>query len=311
MLLAACNRRAPNALDPHADNARHIAGVWWLMFGMAAGVYVVVGGLIIVAVVRGRGRDSRTGDNAFIWIGGVLVPVAILGVLAVVTVTTTRVLDHHRRGELAIEVIGKRWWWDVRYPSFDFRTANEIRVPVGRLVAVSLDAADVIHSFWVPQLAGKTDQIPGQRNVLRFTAEKAGTYLGECAEYCGTEHAKMRFVVIAVPAAEFDRWAAQHSRPPGVPEDEIAARGQRVFLREACAGCHRVAGTTAVAEIGPDLTDFGERRSIGAMTVPNDRGRLGGWIVDSQSVKPGNLMPPITLSPADLDAVIAYLEGLR
>jgi cytochrome c oxidase subunit 2 len=241
----------------------------------------------------------------------VLVPIAILAVLAVVTVTTTRVLDTHRKGALAIEVTGKRWWWDVSYPAFGFRTANEIRVPVGRQVAVTLDSTDVIHSFWIPQLAGKLDQIPGQRNVLRFTAEKAGTYRGECAEYCGVEHAKMNFVVLAVPSAEFDRWAARHAQPPGVPEDEFAARGQRVFLREACAGCHRIAGTPADATVGPDLTDMGARRSIGALTVPNDRDHLSAWIVDSQAAKPGNLMPPITLSKADLDALVAYLESLQ
>ena len=312
---AACGSRSPNALGPHGSEARHIAGVWWLMFGLAAAVYVVVAGFIVVGALRGRrtehGRPSRIGDTAFIWIGGILVPVAILAVLAVVTVTTTRVLRTAHHGELRIEVVGKRWWWDVQYPTLGITTANEVRVPVGRPVGIGLDSDNVIHSFWVPQLAGKVDQIPGQHNVLRFTAEKAGTYRGLCAEFCGLEHARMEFVVLAVPADEFDRWVARRARPPAPPEDELAARGQRVFLREACAGCHAVAGTTATATVGPDLTDFGGRASIGAVTVPNDRGHLAGWIVDSQAVKPGNLMPPLTLSPADLDALVAYLESLK
>ena len=229
----------------------------------------------------------------------------------VVTVTTTRVLRTSHHGELNIEVVGKRWWWDVQYPTLGIRTANEVRVPVGRPVAIGLDSDNVIHSFWVPQLAGKVDQIPGQHNVLRFTAEKAGTYRGECAEYCGLEHARMNFVVRAVPAGEFARWAARRARPPGPPEDDLAARGQQVFLREPCAGCHTVAGTTANAKVGPDLTDFGGRTSIGALTVPNDRDHLAAWIVDSQAVKPGNLMPALTLSAADLEALVAYLEGLN
>jgi cytochrome c oxidase subunit 2 len=313
-LLVACGKASPSIVDPHGSEARRIAGVWWLMFGLAAAVYVIVAGFIIVALVRGRGtesgRPSRVGEDAFIWVGGVIAPVAILAVLATVTVTTTGALRNPHKGELHIEVVGKRWWWDVSYPDQHFKTANEIHIPVGRPVAIGLDSDNVIHSFWVPQLAGKMDQIPGQHNVLRFTAEKAGTYRGQCAEYCGLEHARMSFLVIADPPGIFDRWLLRHQRVPSPPDNDLAAKGELVFLRSPCAGCHTIRGTAAQGTVGPDLTDFGSRHWIGSLTVQNTRANLSGWIADSQSIKPGNLMPPISLEPGDLDAVVAYLESL-
>jgi cytochrome c oxidase subunit 2 len=284
------------------------------MFGMAAGVYVVVAALIFWAALRNHGRvvrPSRLEDHRFILFGGVLGPVVILMLLAVVTVDTTANLRQPRQGRLRIEVEGVDWFWKVRYLDERFETANEIHVPVGRQVEVQLISRDVIHSFWVPQLAGKVDLVPGQRNVLRFTAEAPGSYLGECAEYCGLQHANMRFLVIAQAAADYQRWVAGHTAPPAEPPDEMAARGRVVFVREACAGCHAIRGTEADGTFGPDLSDFGGRRTIGAGTVPNTTGYLAGWISDAQSIKPRNLMPPVNLNPADLAALVAYLESLK
>jgi len=317
LTLSSCGGHAPSMLAGRGTESRRVAGVWWLMFGLASAVYVAVGAFIVVAIVRGRRADKAApeggpSDDAFVWVGGIIVPVAILAVLAVVTVRTTDVLRRPTGGELRIDVVGKRWWWDVSYPGTGVRTANEIHIPVGRTVDVQLTSDNVIHSFWVPQLAGKMDTIPGQPNHLRFKASTAGTYRGECAEYCGIQHAHMSFLVIADPPGEFDRWLTRRRGGAGVnPTTEQAALGQLVFTREACAGCHAVKGTAATSTIGPDLSDFGSRRWIGSLTVPNTPENLARFITDAPSVKPGSLMPPIALSAADVAAVTAYLEGLE
>jgi cytochrome c oxidase subunit 2 len=293
-----------------------VSGVWWLMFTLATVVYVVVAAFIVIAIVRGRRKKAEAKepkDDTFIWLGGIVAPVIILAVLAVVTVNTTETLRTANSGELRIAVVGKRWWWDVTYPDAGgVRTANEIHVPVGRQVDLELTSDNVIHSFWVPQLAGKLDTIPGQTNHLRLTATEPGTYRGECAEFCGIQHAHMSFQIVADQPADFERWLARRTTGAGLtPTSDQAARGELVFNREACAGCHAVRGTPATAQIGPDLSDFGSRQWIGSLTVPNTPANLTHWILDPQSIKPGNLMPPTALSAEDVAAVTAYLEGLK
>jgi cytochrome c oxidase subunit 2 len=313
----ACGGPAPSALNPKGPAAERIASVWWIMFGLAAAVYVVVGGLIVAAAVRkpetegDEGRRLRISDNHFIWVGGIIVPTIILGILAVVTVQSTRVLAKAQPDALHITVTGYRWWWEVRYPNEGIVTANEIRIPAGRPIELALESIDVIHSFWVPQLAGKGDLVPGQRNVLRLQADQPGEYRGQCAEYCGAQHAKMAFLVIAEPAADFERWVARQQRPPSTPASELEAIGQVVFNRSTCVACHTIRGTEARGEGGPDLTDFGSRRTLGAVALPNTRANLAGWIVDSQSIKPENLMPPVYLEADELNALVEYLENRR
>ena len=319
--LPACGRDSPSILDHHGPEARHVAGVWWLMFGLAAAVYVVVAGLVVIAILKGRrdpeptaivpaGTDGRS-ESAFIWAGGIVAPVVILAVLAVVTVTTTRDVRRAKAGELQVEVTAKRWWWDVRYPEAGVATADEVHIPVGRPIDVVLRSDNVVHSFWVPQLAGKLDAVPGQTNHLRFEASQPGTYLGECAEYCGIQHARMGFIVVADAPADFDRWLARRSGAGTGPTSEATAEGQLVFMREACAGCHTIRNTQATGTLGPDLSDFGSRQWIGSVTLPNTRGNLAGWISNSQTIKPGNLMPPISLDADELTALVAYLESLK
>jgi cytochrome c oxidase subunit 2 len=315
LALSACSRSSPSTLRPAGSEARRLASVWWLMFGMAAVVYVIVAGFIVVASFRGRGTEagkpSGISDARFVWVGGVIVPVLILAVLAVVTVTATAELRQPEANALHIEVEGADWWWAVRYPAENIMTADEIHVPVGRPLEIGLTSHDVIHSFWVPQLAGKVDLVPGQRNILRVTAEKAGVYQGECAEFCGLQHARMRFLLVAEDTGTFGRWVAQHQAPRGEPVSEEAAQGRRVFETQSCAGCHAIRGTSATGTIGPDLSDIGSRRTLGAGTIVNNHGNLAGWIANSQAIKPGNLMPPIALEPAELTAVLAYLQSLR
>lgn len=312
---AGCSQDAPSALDPKGPAAERIESVWWLMLGIAVAVFVVVGGLIVASTMRGRGTDdgrpSRITANQWILVGGVAVPAVILAGLAVPTITTTADLTEDQPGALRIEVEGYKWWWEVRYPDSEVVTANEIHVPVGQPIELELTTADVIHSFWVPQLAGKVDMVPGQPNTLRFTAEEAGTYRGACAEYCGVQHARMAMLVVADPPATFERWMDDRQGPAPEPPNELASEGEDIFMRSSCAGCHAVAGTSARGQEGPDLTDFGSRQTLGAATVENTRGNLGGWIADAQSLKPGNLMPPISVTPDELLALIEYLENLK
>ena len=313
-LLAACGRGSPSAVSPQAPQSHVIARVWWLMFGLAIAVYLVVGGFIIVALLR-RPRDDEAGaarrENRFIWLGGIIVPALILGFLGVVTVRATADIRGTKGRPVQIEVVGRRWWWEVRYPSDGIVSADEVHVPVGRPVNIRLRSDDVIHSFWVPQLMGKVDMLPDHANNIHFTAQRAGTYLGECAEFCGLQHARMRFMVVAQAPADFDVWTLRHRGPAHAPATEEEARGQMVLVRSACAGCHTVRGTEAIGRAGPDLSDVGSRATIGAGTVPNDTGNLAGWVVNSQSIKPGNLMPPVSLEPGELQALVAYLQSLK
>jgi cytochrome c oxidase subunit 2 len=297
----------PSMLDTAGREARHVAGLWWFMFSVAVAVYVLVAALVVIGVLRRqRAAAPEEGDRTnFVWWGGIVMPIVILGVLAYLTVSTTTAVGRNSRSDLTIDVTGRDWWWDVRYPESDLRTANEIHIPVGRTVELRLRAADVIHSFWVPQLSGKVDMVPEQTNPLRIRAERTGTYLGECAEFCGLQHANMRFVVVVQTAEEYARWAETAQAP------STSAQGAALFERQTCAGCHTIRGTQADGTVGPDLTDFGTRQWIGAKTVPNTPENLLRWIRDPGSFKPGVLMPPSPLPESELRALVAYLESLR
>jgi cytochrome c oxidase subunit 2 len=314
-ITAGCGGGGHSFLDAKASEADRIADVWWLMFGLAAAVYVIVAAFIVYAATRGRrrrGETSRLNETRFIWIGGVLVPMVILGILAVVTVDTTSALRNSSPSELHIDVVGKLWWWEVRYPGTGVVTANEIHIPRGTPIDLHLTSDNVIHSFWVPQLAGKMDTIPGQPNDLRFTADSEGRFLGRCAEFCGLQHAHMGIEVVVDSPADYGRWLARRRRVPLEPASEQAATGQLVFQREACAGCHTIRGTAATGKVGPDLTDVGSRERIGADTLLNTPDNMRAWIRDAQSFKPGIVMPSFrSLSERDIDALAAYLESLR
>ncbi len=254
----------PSILDPRGSEADHLKNVWWIMLGIAAFVYLVVGGFIVFSSLRGRRRAVVEGptrhDQYFIWIGGVIVPTAILMFVAFLTVHTGAALRAPSTKPLRVQVIGKQWWWAVEYPGTGVVTANEVHVPVGRPLEIQVDSDNVIHSFWVPQLAGKLDMIPGQHNTLRLTVHNTGVFRGECAEFCGLQHANMNFRVIAESPADFDTWLLHEQHITPIPNTELAARGQLAFTSSACAGCHTVRGTPAQGTTGPDLTDIGSRR---------------------------------------------------
>ena len=319
-LVACGSSSSPSMLDGKGSESRDIAGLWWIMFGIACAVYLVVAGFIVQAILhRPKGDQGeraepevarRFDDRMIVW-GGVIVPVLILAVLGYLTVHTTNALRRPERNALRVDVAGERWWWAVTYPDAHFTTANEIRLPAGRPIEIRLTSDNVIHSFWVPQLAGKVDTIPGQVNTLRFVARTPGVYKGECAEFCGIQHTHMGFIVRVSPAGDFDRWMIQHSQPALEPASESAALGETVFNAQTCAGCHTINGTPAHGTIGPDLTDMGERLTIGAGALENTPSNLARWIQNAPGVKPGVLMPELTLSSRDVSALVAYLESLK
>ena len=309
---ASCGEGSPSALDPAGPGARRVEGLWWLLLWVSVAVLAVVVAFLAVAWARGRGRGDvveRPRGELFVVVAGVVVPLAILTTVFVISLDDMAALSRPRRdARLTIEVVGHDWWWEVRYPNGAV-TANEIHVPVGEPVALELTTGDVIHSFWVPQLMPKTDHIPGRVNHTWIEADRPGRYRGQCAEFCGLQHAHMAMYVVARPRAEFDRWVAQQAAPRAEPSG-AAARGEEVFMSTTCFGCHAVRGTPAHATAGPDLTHLASRDTIAAGTLPNTRAALRRFVLDPQGVKPGVAMPPTALAPDDLDALLDYLEAL-
>jgi cytochrome c oxidase subunit 2 len=314
--LTACGPRTPSTLDPHGPGARTIATLWWFMFAVSAAVVLLVGVLILVGIVRRRRSDPTSVEprwsHGLVFGGGVAFPLVVLTVLWVWSLHDMAALSQPSAPrQLSVDVIGHQWWWEVRYPQQGIVTANDIHIPVGQPVRIRLTTKDVLHSFWVPQLNGKTDMITGRTNSMTIQADTAGVYRGQCAEFCGLQHAQMIFYVVAQAPTEFQSWVQTETSPLPSPTDALVQRGQEVFQSQPCAACHSIRGTSARGQIGPDLSDFGGRLSIGAGAAPNTRGNLGGWLVDSQTIKPGNFMPPIQLGPDELQALIAYLESLK
>ena len=307
----------PATLQPAGPAAASIAHLSVVMTVVAAIVFGIVMVLLIWPFVRRRTAgsdappvDERKWEFRWIVIGGGLIPMLILaGVFAL----SLLVMRDERQPDTPyeVDVVGHQWWWEVRYSGAGVVTANEIHIPVGRAVRIHLASADVIHSFWVPQLQGKTDAITGQLNETWLKADRAGVYRGECAEFCGLQHAKMAFVVVADLPADYDTWLASQQAPAALPTDSSAALGQRVFLAQSCSFCHAIRGTAAGARVGPDLTHLASRRTLASGTLDNTRGNLAAWIENPDRLKPGTTMPPVPLDGASLGALLAYLETLR
>jgi cytochrome c oxidase subunit 2 len=310
LLLTQC-ASAPSTLNPQGPAAARIATLWWILFGVGAAVYVVVMGLLLGALFLSPGRWRRNGRRLVI-IGGLIVPTIILVVVYGFTLTTLSALSPTLDEDaLTIEVIGHQWWWEVRYPEQQVVTANEIHIPVGQQVTLKLTSADVIHSFWVPELHGKRDLIPGRVNDFWLQADEAGDYWGLCAEFCGTQHAKMLFVLVAEPPEMFEQWVAAQQTAAAEPTDTLTQQGFDIFMEAECGTCHQIRGTPASGDFGPDLTHFASRLTLGAGAARNTRGTLAGWVVDPHGIKPGNLMPSSDVSGKDLQPLLAYLESLE
>jgi cytochrome c oxidase subunit II len=309
----------PDVLAPASTPAAEIRDLTRLLFLITGAIFAAVEGALAWALLRRRrggdaGREPPqvygSGPIELAWTVG---PLLVVAILFLVTARVVFSLERSAppRGALRVEVVGHQWWWEFRYPDLGVVTANELHVPIGaepRPVFLSLETADVIHSFWVPSLAGKADLIPNRVNHLWIEPLARGIYLGQCAEYCGIQHAHMRLRVVVEPEAAFQRWVDAQRRPaaeaPGV------GAGRAVFTRMACASCHSVRGTDAVGSVGPDLTHLMSRATLGAGAVPNDAAHLKAWIRDPARFKPGVGMPALRLDETQLDALVAYLRTL-
>ncbi|MGQ0752682.1 MAG: cytochrome c oxidase subunit II [Betaproteobacteria bacterium] len=303
-----------SALNPQGPHAAVIHEISWVLFIGALAVFAIVMGFAAYAVFARRDRARRLRATPLIVGGGALFPFVMLSALLVYSLVRAGALGGAPdAAPIRIAVIGEQWWWRVHYLDENgrrvFETANEIHIPVGRPVEISLSSADVIHSFWIPALAGKLDMIPGRTNRLRLVAERPGQYRGQCAEYCGGPHAFMAFFVVAQEPEDFERWAARQREPAPLSEGDRAGSG--LFLAH-CAACHTIRGTPAEGTRGPDLTHVGGRITLAAGMLPNNAGTLAGWIASSQHLKPGNLMPSFQhFSGEELRALAHYLESLK
>ncbi|MFL5637999.1 MAG: cytochrome c oxidase subunit II [Gemmatimonadaceae bacterium] len=311
-----------SVLDPVSPHAASTRQLFYFMLVVSVITYILVVGALF-AVIRNRryatddpvspAREHRAERAVQI---AVLIVIPVLFLFLLYNFAVARNIGRMPAGpQLTIDVTGHQWWWDVVYedpvPHNIVRTANEIHIPVGQTVMIKLASHDVIHSFWVPNLSGKKDLLPGHKDALWIRADRPGIYRGQCAEFCGLEHAKMALLVVAEPAAEFRTWIQHQRQPAPTPADSLTTKGQLVFETGPCAMCHTIASTRAAATVGPDLTHLASRMTLAAGTLPNTRGNLGGWIVDPQTIKPGAKMPANSLEPKDLQALLAYLGTLK
>ena len=339
-----------SALEPGGPGAAEIDWLWDLMLWSGTAVTLLVTALLLFALFRrrqprelppeadrppdprgehgnvetgGRGRsdtglpESERKGARWMIVGGVVFPSVVLTALFLLNLQVLGVL--YPRGDepaaLTIEVTGRQWWWDVRYldsaPGNSVRTANELHLPVGQRVRLRLRSQDVIHSFWVPGLQGKIDMIPGRTNTFWVQADSSGVWRGQCAEFCGMQHAKMAFVVVADPPERFAEWLANERRPAAEPTDSAGRAARATFLSSGCVLCHTVRGTAAQAQAGPDLTHVASRKTLAAGELPNTRGNLFGWIANPQALKPGTRMPAVPMTRDELHAITSYIGSLR
>jgi cytochrome c oxidase subunit II len=311
-----CMEEHPQSVvHPVGPAARAIDELWWVMFFLLSAVFMITLLLLglALALPRRAGREEAPGGNTrFVVISGIAIPAVILAGMLIYSLQTTRALEA-RETDFTIRVIGHRWWWEVHYPDHGILTANEIVMPAGVPVRFELFAQDVIHSFWIPNLGGKLDMLPEKWTSYWLKADRPGMLRGQCAEYCGLQHALMAFTVEVLDPTAFAAWVAHRRGPAPEPATPELRRGRDAFFHPdaGCYTCHIVRGTSATGTLGPDLTHMGSRPTLGAGTVPLTRGALRQWIVDPHVIKPGNRMPPTVMDPEDLDALVEYLMSLR
>jgi cytochrome c oxidase subunit II len=300
-----------------SDLNRSILSLYSIITWACVVIAVVVSAALGIILVRFREKPGAAGlprqirGHTALELAWTIMPALILLIIAIPTIqvifrTQGAAAPSHA---LTVTVRGWQWWWEFRYPSLDVVTANELHLPVGRPVVFALEGPDVIHSFWVPQLGGKRDVVPGRLNRITLTPERVGEYWGQCAEFCGVSHANMGLRVIVEEPAAFDRWVAAQKVAPPEPEG-AAAEGKALYTRSACVGCHTIRGVSAGA-LGPDLTHFGSRARFGAGLWPNTGEHVVAWLKDPPALKPGSKMPSLNLSDAEAKALAAYLASLK
>lgn len=326
LALAGC-AGVQSALDPAADQASSVYGIWTLMLWVCGVIYLLVLAFLALAIWKARkslagppvaqGRQSPA-DRPLVrlltgWVG---LTVAGLLVLTFGSFLADRQLAlADQRDAVTVRITANQWWWKVEYddpvPGRRFATANELRLPVDRPARIELEAGDVIHSFWVPNLGGKQDLIPGRTNRLLLTPRRVGRFRGQCAEFCGLQHANMALDVTVQPQAAFEAWAEVQRRPAPAPTTAETKHGRDVFVGAACSSCHQVVGQPSGGQVGPDLTHLASRSSLAAGAKPYGRAALDEWLRDPQAVKPGNHMPLVATRPGERAALVAYLDSLK
>jgi len=343
LLLLGCYPDNPQStFDPKGPVARNQLTLFWVIFWASVVVFAIVAGILIYSVIKFRYKGEnrlpvQVHGNRNLEVLWTVVPALLLVAIAVMTVRTIFELDEAPSDDqLIVDVYGHQWWWEAVYPQYAVSTANEIHVPVGRDVTVNLISDDVIHSFWVPKLAGKEDVIPNEANDIWFRADEPGIYLGQCAEFCGIAHALMKFRVVASPMEEFEDWVASQQAPARQPANDEAARGLAVFNSKGCVACHTTTGGFDTAEVrdartegfltgqpvthGPNLTHFATRDVFAGAIADSTEGNLRAWLEDPEEFKPGNRMaalapafkdPSLRLSEEEITALIAYLQSLK
>lgn len=316
----------PSALDPHGPAAARLASLWWVMLAFGTVIFVLVLGLLAAAYFRNRRAtrdtlpDSSNGDTGRAWLlrGGIVMPAVVLAIVFGYTIYTLAAVENPQtQAALNIKITARRWWWEVQYPGQNITTANEIHIPTGEPVQFQLDSIDVIHSFWVPELHGKMDVIPTHTNFITLQADQPGVYRGECAEFCGDQHALMGFMIVAQNKDDFNHWLAAQQQPATAPSDPLAKQGQQVFISAGCVYCHTIQGmhnksiVQSSTNLGPDLTHLESRSTIVGASLTNNTNNLAGWVLDSQHIKPGSDMPTMTLNPQDVQTLLTYLHTLH
>lgn len=303
-----------STLNPQGPHARIVANISWVMFSGATVIFLLVMALALYAIYRRPDKRRTPSPTVLIAAGGVALPIVSLSALLGYGLYAMAALRQPAAESAHIEIVGNRWWWDVRYRDTDgtlIATANEIRIPAGKSVTLRLSSKDVIHSFWVPNLAGKMDLIPGRTNHIVLQADRPGVFRGQCAEFCGAQHARMAFHVIAEPQPAYDAWLAHQRTAAQQPRDALALRGRTAFAAH-CLACHTVRGIGTAHVPGPDLTHIASRTALGAGTLDNNQENLLAFIAHSQSIKPGSGMPSFAhLEQDTLQAIAAYLGELR
>jgi cytochrome c oxidase subunit II len=312
-----------SVLTPAGPQSSSIYDLWSLMLWVAVAVFATVLTFTCIALIRGTRRArakapqpaSQQTLTRSVAVAVALTVVILFGLLVASVWTGNTVAALHASSAVTINVVGHQWWWEIEYedavPERRMLTANQIHIPVNRPVVLKVTSRDVIHSFWAPNLQGKRDLIPGYTTAIWMQAASPGIFRGQCAEFCGLQHAHMAFDIVAEADDSFVRWLDRMRQPAPDPRDPVARRGREVFMTGRCAGCHTIRGTEAHGQIAPDLTHLAARSTLGAGTLPNTPEHLDAWVRDPQASKPGNQMPPNPMTPDDRQALVAYLGTLR
>jgi len=306
---------AQSALHPAGPQAARIYDLYLLQMWVCGIVWVLVVAALFVALWKRRGSSDERRMTRVVTACGVITALVLFGFIVASAMTGRAFATVPANNAMNIEITGHQWWWEVAYPDYipskRVTTANEIHIPTGRPIRFKVTSHDVIHSFWIPNLSGKLDLIPAHVNMTWLQADSPGIWRGQCAEFCGLQHANMSLLVIAESPEKFNAWIEDQRKPGAAPATPEQMRGQQVFLNGPCVLCHTIGGTQALATVGPDLTHLASRHTIAAGTLINTRGNLAGWITDAQRIKPGNRMPPVNVPSEDLQPLLTYLESLQ